>query len=131
MANNCGEDLVICDEYIFVLGGLPDICDHLSLNGNQIESVAAQGQFSPIGWFGHDRRLHMAVLNLAICEGQKAVMQTGESGHVCQVPNYDRGECAGLDPKARGAALQNNDGTGLVVRNGPVDPDSLGKNLDM
>src|ERR1035441_9839900 len=58
-------------------------------------------------------------------------MSFGKAGCVGYISDLQGAASGGVDPQALGAVLQHNGRAGLVIRDGSVNPDSLGEILYM
>src|ERR1035438_8212928 len=110
---------------ILVLRGPPNLRHHLPFNGDQIEYMLAGGKLPPGRLPGGDGRIRREFLNYTIGEGEKAVMDVGETDDVSLVANAQRFFKPGYDPQASGSAFKNQTRGGFIVGDGSVDPDSL------
>jgi len=105
------EELAIGGKHKLILCSLPDLRHHLAFNGNKIEVVAKR---SEAVWTehvpGHRQRsygrLRESILNLAMHQVEKTVMDIGKArrvGHIAD-PQGDLG--LSCDPNAPDAVLQ-------------------------
>ena len=131
MLEDGGKHEAVGGKDILVLRGLSDFHDHLAFDGDQIVQVsfgfvcAPESELVPGCRLRRNRRLRVSILNLAVRQDQRPIIDIGKARCVGQIADPHGVARQGGDPQALGAVLEHNGPAGHVIGNGSMDPDSL------